>query len=71
MYFWVRKRPPVLAQQKPVQAVAGAELILAGALACSHQVAQCFVVRIGNPNRRQVAGAINCAPAWPHPPGRS
>ena len=45
-------------QQELAQPVPGSGLILLGIFAGADQVAQSFVRRVGNPHRRQVAGAI-------------
>jgi len=52
------RRAPAVTQQELVEPMTCAELVLLGVLTRAHQIAQGFVGGIGNPHRREVAGAI-------------
>ena len=64
MYFWVQfslissGALPAVPQQKLAQPLSRPLLILLGILARPHQIPQRFMRGIGNPHRRQIAGAI-------------
>lgn len=49
---------PAVAQEELADAVPGAELVLLGDLAGAHQVAQRLGGGVGDPHRREVAGAV-------------
>jgi len=53
-----RSRTLARTQQEFAQPVTGAQLVLLGSLACSHQITQCLGTFIRNPHRRQIAGPV-------------